>query len=496
MTLVLLCRDLAPVGGTTPDELTAGLAGRDADLQVVWATGPCADFARWLGRHARKAEHAVLGLCTAPEPATRDVHLRRLGFDPATVEVVPLREGDGAARRLAAAVARVRACRGSRPEGLKPVLARHGELSRRAVLTLPPVTYEAVPVVDAGRCAAGDGCRICATVCPRGALAPGPEGAIAVEPARCTGCGACVGACPRLALELPRAAPAEIEAQLDALLDGRDAPGIAFVCERAADADTGRTGWLPIPVPCAGAVAPGWLLQALARGAVAVAVRPCGRADCRFGRPEVVADRLAYCRALLAALGHPADRAQVLADGGPGSPPPDARPLVATPATRGAPLGDPAATAEAVLRLAHGRPDAVVAHPQSPLGLVNLAPGCTSCGACARVCPTGALDLERDGEGVAPTFEAARCVGCAACAPACPERVVEVTRATAVGPLAAGRRPLHRSVEARCATCGGPIAPRAMLDRLLALLGDDPAAAIIARHCPACRGASAPPAGR
>jgi ferredoxin len=503
MTLVLLCRDLARLGGLTPDELGAELLRREPDVRLAWAPGPCRDFARWLGWHADGAERVILGLCTPPEPATRDVHLRRRGLDPATVDVVAL-GGDAtpvgggaarAARRLAAAVARVRACRGSRPEGLKPVLARHGELSRRALLTLPAVSYEAIPVVDATRCAAADGCRICTATCPHGALAPGPEGAMAIEAARCTGCGACVGACPRLALELPRAAPAEIDAQLDALLDGGEAPGIAFVCERAAEHDAGPTGWFPISVPCAGAVAPGWLVQALARGAAAVAVRPCGRDDCRFGRPGLVADRVAYCRALLDALGDPADRAQLLAADGPVPPPPAVRPLVATPATRGAPLGDPAATAEAVLALAHGRPDAVVAHPQSPLGLVDLAPGCTACGACVRVCPTGALALERDGEGVALTFEAARCVGCAACAPACPERVVEVARATAVVPLAAGRRALHRSAEARCVTCGGPIAPQAMLDRLRALLGDDPVAAVIARHCSACRGASAGPPG-
>ncbi len=502
MTLVLLCRDLER-GGVGLDGLAADLARRAPGTRVAWAPGPCGDLARWLGGRTDGAEPLVLGLCAPPEAATRDAHLRRLGLDPATVEVVVL-GGDGgpvpataacAARRLAAAVARVRVSRGSRPEGLKPILARQGELSRRALLTLPPVTYEAVPVVAPGRCAAADGCRICATTCPHGALAPGPEGAMAVEPARCTGCGACVPVCPREALDLPRAAPAEVQAQLHALLDGGDAPAIAFVCERAAGSDADPAGWLPVPVPCAGTVAPGWLLQTLALGAAAVAVRPCGRTDCRFGRPEVVADRVAYCRAVLEALGDPADRAMLVDAGRPLPPLPDSRRPATTPTTLPAALGDPAATARAVLGLARGRAAAVVAHPQSPLGLVELAPGCTACGACARTCPTGALALERDDAGVALTFEAARCVACGACAPACPERVLGVSRATALGPLAAGRQGLHRSAEARCETCGGIVAPRAMLDRVLALLGDDPAAALIARRCPACRGVPAPAPG-
>ncbi len=501
MTLVLLCRDLTRLGGLTPDEIAAELARREPDARLAWAPGPCRDFGRWLGRHADGAERAVLGLCAAPEPAARDVHLRRVGLDPATVEVVALgrdtgSSGDHAAHRLAAALARVRASRGSRPEGLKPVLARQGELSRRAVLTLPAVTYEAIPVVDAARCAAVDGCRICEATCPHGALAPGPEGPMTVEPARCTGCGACVAVCPRVALGLPRAAPAEIEAQLDALLDGRPGAGIAFVCERAGGDDLDPVGWLPVPVPCAGAVAPGWLLQALARGASAVAVKPCAQADCRFGRPEIVAGQVAYCRTLLETLGEPPERAQLLADDRPIPTPADVPRPAAAPAPRRATLGDPAAAAEAVLGLARGRLAAAVVHSQSPLGLVDLAPGCTACGACARVCPTGALGLERDDDSVALTFEAARCVGCAACAPACPERVVQVTRATAVSQLAAGRRALHRSAEARCAACGGPVAPRAMLDRLRALLGDDPVAAVIARHCPACRAASGRPPAR
>ncbi len=45
------------------------------------------------------------------------------------------------------------------------------------------------------------GCGACARSCPRGAIAPTPEG-FAADPAKCDGCGACADACPSGAREL------------------------------------------------------------------------------------------------------------------------------------------------------------------------------------------------------------------------------------------------------------------------------------------------------
>jgi len=45
------------------------------------------------------------------------------------------------------------------------------------------------------------GCKLCLTVCPRGALSAGPDG-IVIDRAICTGCGTCANECPSTALEL------------------------------------------------------------------------------------------------------------------------------------------------------------------------------------------------------------------------------------------------------------------------------------------------------
>lgn len=53
---------------------------------------------------------------------------------------------------------------------------------------------------------------------------------------------------------------------------------------------------------------------------------------------------------------------------------------------------------------------------------------CTSCGACAQVCPTGAIDPEHP-----DTLDAARCIKCCACVKACPEQARSL--ATPFGPV-------------------------------------------------------------
>lgn len=46
---------------------------------------------------------------------------------------------------------------------------------------------------------------------------------------------------------------------------------------------------------------------------------------------------------------------------------------------------------------------------------------CVSCGACARVCPRGAIDLFR---GLYARIIIDKCVGCALCVKACPASVI------------------------------------------------------------------------
>lgn len=48
---------------------------------------------------------------------------------------------------------------------------------------------------------------------------------------------------------------------------------------------------------------------------------------------------------------------------------------------------------------------------------------CVACGACRRVCPVGAIEIDRGRRAV---VEPAVCVGCGKCAAICPAGVIEV----------------------------------------------------------------------
>jgi ferredoxin len=243
-------------------------------------------------------------------------------------------------------------------------------------------------------------------------------------------------------------------------------------------------------------VTPAWVLQCLDQGATAVGLLPCRREDCRFGQEEVIEGRVNYCQALLQMMGGVPDSVRFLD-------PLDPTGLALALASLGAserarkanppPTGvrfAPLATAQAVLGLAErydGPRDIFLTHLHSPLGVVEIEGGCTACGACVSACPTGALALERDGEGISIVFDAPLCVGCKDCVPICPERVVRAEKVTDLRRLSQGKRVLYRVSEARCVKCGAPVAPRPMLDRIRSLLGDHPAFSAISRYCLECR---------
>ncbi len=467
------------------------------------------------------AARLVLGVCSVSgDRRALEAQAMRLGLDPFAIEVValgaycalphPRPEANlKATLLLEAAVAKAQASQASRPENAKPLLSWDGQVSRRSLFTLPPIRYEVVPSIREAACAAGQGCRVCAQVCPHAALRPSDDGRMTLTKAQCTGCGACVSACPREAFDFPGASLPQIEAQIAVLLDpalsALNPRGILFVCSKGAPALQGLVrqglscpaGWLPVEVPCLGMVTPAWVLECLNHGAAAVGLLPCRHEECRFGQREVMEGRVDYSRELLRVVGGAPESVRFL---DPTDPVALARALACLPAAeardraehpRAVPRFAPRKTARTVLGVAkrYGASlDHSLAHSHSPLGVVELEEGCTGCGACAIACPAGALALEREGEGIALSFDARLCIGCGECVPLCPERVVRVRKVTDLRRLSEGTRALYRDREVRCEKCGAAVAPHAMLERIRARLGTDPAMAVITRYCPACRG--------
>ncbi len=532
--IALLCEELERLGeGIDLGELAGWLSDRFPEAEVRTAAGPCGAPEDLLDPAHKGAGGIVLGLC-GWDGERQELHARarKLGIDPTRIEVVNL--GGYCARLhprpaatakakllLEAALKKLKKAAPGRQANAKPFVPWEHKLSRRSLFTLPPVRYEVVPSIRREACASEEGCRECAKVCPHDALRAGEDGRMALAKQPCTGCGACVTACPLGAFDFPGSSPAQIEAQSAALLNGASTlprpRGILFLCHKGISvlnglAREGRSipeGWLPLEVPCVGMVTPGWILGCLSRGAASVAVLPCRREDCRFGQEAEFAGRVDYCRDLIGGLGGASDTVKLL---DPEDPEGVSRALADLPsaveeaeaagtagaasAADGADAADgsgfgPEETAKTILALARkfgASPEGFLAHPASPLGVIEIGEGCTACNACAAACPTAAIVMDEDEEGVSLSFDARVCVGCGECAPVCPEKVMRVERGVALDRLRRGRETLHRVASPRCEKCGGPIAPQAMLDKIGKILGEDnPAMNILTKRCAVCR---------
>lgn len=486
------------------------------------------------------AKRLVLGLCASAGSAHEfQGRARKAGLDPYAIRLVSLKpwtRGNGSSEagadlvlQLKASVARLRAFKGSEPEQLRMrLLDIEGKVSRRSLVVMPPWTYEAVPSIDLSSCLGQQRCGRCVSACPVEAIKEG-DGALYVDKVQCEACGFCQATCPANAVQFPGSSFAEHEAELSSLLS-EGAQRLLLTCRRAAvvaeetreDSELLLAGWLPVEVPCMGAVTPGWILQALSSGAQSVALLACGD-NCRFGQKPVVHERVSYIHALLNQLGvdHPSERVKIV----PAKPEKLARSLSDTPSLEnlwhagadGAKLGDlslaePGATVGAALKLAEAQgvllepadakspgADISLTHDASPLGLVRLREEtCTTCGACVGACPTGALSMNAEGPILALTYDASRCIGCGSCVPVCPEseqRTITVNKTTDVAALKAGQVTLKQEKLARCKRCGHAIAPNTMLRKIESMLQDEEGAPALLKTvgelCDDCRAMTA-----
>lgn len=439
------------------------------------------------------ADRLVLGVCSIDfEVAEVQKEARKAGLDALGIETVALDAAGGSSEKatllLAAAGARAAAFAGSAPEHSKMIVA--AKMSRRSLFSLSIPEYRAAPSIDVAECAAPAGCTACVDVCPQRALAVS-GGRIVYDKSACKPCGLCVTACPTGAVANPAITPAQIDAEVRALLGYSSIDigprGIVFTCRSGPTAGI-DLGWMPVRLPCAGMAPVSWLMAPLLLGASAVAVIPCDE-RCPAGQADAIRDRVAYTRELLEQMGAKPDLVGTSADNRMESSGPP------SPITGNGPnLFDKDAAADVMLavRDAFGAArDVFFEHPMSPLGTVAITQDlCTGCGMCALRCPTNALDLERAENLLAISFDARACVACGNCIPYCPEEgAIDVTKAVSTGHLGGGRTELYTSETATCISCGGPLPPEKMLAKIGEMLGSEHGKTfeIVSRYCMGCR---------
>lgn len=316
--------------------------------------------------------------------------------------------------------------------------------------------------IDGERCvharAAAASCQRCVQICPQAAWRLADDG-LGFDEARCDGCGLCAAVCPTGALALTD----------DPLATSpRRATVVTVACDRIPATGPGEPPPGTRRLACVHGIDEWQWLQWQHDGVRQVQVHVGDCDACARGRRLTRLDRLPERAAVLnrvlqmRGLAGLALQARVQPAGGP---------QVATERAARPGRDRDAAARRSFLGLA--RPAAATVDPSWPVrrlaaqqDLRRLGPGavlwavslraehCDACGACARLCPTGALTRSPLGETASGALvqDMAACVGCGLCADVCaPGAVVPLPVGTASGVV---RR--LRLDRVACAGCGRP----------------------------------------
>lgn len=313
-------------------------------------------------------------------------------------------------------------------------------------------------------------CRRCEQACPQEAIRLSDQG-VAIAGERCRGCGLCVSACRTETFTLPSLAP------LGLIEMARGRSDLTVACAPSGvQADA--------VVPCLGALGPALLAYLVGQGTALGLAGSDHCADCRHGArgSEQLAANLDAVESLRAAdragrwaaitlprrangsAAQSDDRRAArrqffrrfasVGDGAARAQPASADPAAPLRAIRAARVV-PSAQRDLLNQLglaAAGAP--LAAHPALPVGAVALEPGCTGCEACARACPTGALQVRENATAWALGFDAARCVACGVCVEACQARVLHLRDAVAASHFAQRAAVVLRGLpKRRCTRC-------------------------------------------
>ena len=180
------------------------------------------------------------------------------------------------------------------PKDIKESVTQASAAAARAMRLMTPgqllveaITAEVRPE-DCTRCG------ICARVCPYNAISLDKKSGqpALVNQAACAGCGTCAAECPENAIHMHHFSDAQINAQVDAVLEGDPAGVIpVFACNWCSYAGADFAGVSRLQYPantrlirtmCSGRVREDFVWRAFAAGAPVVLVSGCHIGDCHY----------------------------------------------------------------------------------------------------------------------------------------------------------------------------------------------------------------------
>jgi len=189
------------------------------------------------------------------------------------------------------------------PKDIKESVTQASAATARAMRLMNPgsLTVEAITAaVDPELC---NSCGLCAKVCPYNAISVDTKAKIAAEvtEAACSGCGTCAAECPTMAITMNHFTDAQIEAQIDAVLEGNAAERIpVFACNWCSYAGADFAGVSRLHYPpntrlirtmCSGRVHEKFIWRAFAKGAPVVLVSGCHIGDCHYMNANLWTER-------------------------------------------------------------------------------------------------------------------------------------------------------------------------------------------------------------
>jgi heterodisulfide reductase subunit A len=180
------------------------------------------------------------------------------------------------------------------PKDIKESVTQASAAAARAMRLMNPgkLKVESITAeVDPALCTS---CGICAKVCPYNAISVDTRAKTpaVVTTAACSGCGTCAAECPADAIEMHHFTDAQIEAQIDAILEKEPAQRIVvFACNWCSYAGADFAGVSRLQYPsnarlirtmCSGRVDEKFVWRAFEMGAPVVLVSGCHIGDCHY----------------------------------------------------------------------------------------------------------------------------------------------------------------------------------------------------------------------